>query len=737
MHSDQSSKVLIVDDIKSNCFSLEYILTSLNIEIIYANSGEEALNKLLNHQFAVILMSVELPAMSAYEAVQFIHGNKSFKHIPIVMLTKNEHNNMLLNKAYEAGAVDYVTTPIEPVVIINKVRQFVELDKLHRIARQEKKNAEEANSRLQVLLNSAGEGVLGIDLEGKITFANPKSCELLDIDYKALISSNLQDFFVFEVNEVLADTDEKNNDVSWKTSKIITSENSFNLSSNERWKTAKGEKFYVEYTSDEAVNSQGHVIGGVVVFQNITQRKKTEQKLHYLANYDSLTDLSNRAYFYDSLNKAILRTKRSNLTLAVLFIDLDHFKFVNDQYGHDAGDALLQYVSIMLRTSVREGDLVARLGGDEFAIILYDIDNSMGVVKVAEKILSKVSEPVDIEGIKLNVSVSIGIAHYEEDTMDIDDLLKAADTAMYGAKTNGRNNFQFFATNMQEMIQEKQRIQIMLQDAIKKNELSVVYQPRVSVKDQKIVGVEALLRWLPEQGGAISPNKFIPIAEESGQIEQLGAWIFEQVCQQIQKWNKLPNFEGISVSVNASVCQLRTDKFMNFVKSKLKKYNVKPSQIEIEITETAMSDNIDVLISELQKINKLGICISMDDFGTGHASLDYLRKLPLDRLKIDRSFIQDIGNDDCDEEIIKVVIAIAKKMSLDLVAEGVETKEQLAFLFNEECDVIQGFYFSKPVTAESFVKYLETPETLFLSEFNRFEQHLTSIKPAKIKMKVV
>jgi len=737
MQSDQMSKVLIVDDIKSNCFSLEYILTSLNIEIIYANSGEEALNTLLNHQFAVILMSVELSGMSAYETVQFIHGNKSFKHIPIVMLTKNEHNNLLLNKAYEAGAVDYVTTPIEPVVIINKVRQFVELDKLHRIAEQEKKKAEEANSRLQVLLNSAGEGVLGIDLEGKITFANPKSCELLDIDYKTLISSNLQDFFVFEVNEVLANTDEQNNDVSWKKSKIITSENNFNLSSNERWKTAKGEKFYVEYTSDEAVNSQGHVIGGVVVFQNITQRKKTEQKLHYLANYDSLTDLSNRTYFYDSLNKAILRTKRSNLTLAVLFIDLDHFKFVNDQYGHDTGDALLQYVSAMLRASVREGDLVARLGGDEFAIILYDIDNSIGVVKVAEKILSKVSEPVDIDGIKLNVSVSVGIAHYEQKTMDIDDLLKAADTAMYGAKTNGRNNFQFFETNMQEMIQEKQRIQIMLQDAIKKNELSVVYQPRVSVKSQKIVGVEALLRWLPEQGGTISPNKFIPIAEESGQIEQLGAWVFEQVCQQIDEWNKLAEFKGISVSVNASVCQLRTDKFMNFVKSMLKKYNVEPSQIEIEITETAMSDNIDVLIAELQKINNLGVCISMDDFGTGHASLDYLRKLPLDRLKIDRSFIQDIGNDDCDEEIIKVVIAIAKKMSLDLVAEGVETKEQLAFLFNEECDVIQGFYFSKPVTAESFVKYLETPETLFISEFDRFEKHLTSIEPTKIKMKLV
>jgi len=737
MHTSHKSKVLIVDDIQANCFSLEYILSSLNIEIIYANSGEEALRQVLNHEFAVILMDVEMPGMSGYEAVQLIHGNKRFKSIPIVMVTASDRNNVLLNKAYEAGAVDYVTKPIEPLVIINKVRQFVELDKFHQVAKQEKKNAEEANSRLQVLLNSAGEGVLGIDLEGKITFANPKSCELLDIEHASLVDANLQDFFVFEVNEVLDNTDEKDSDVSWKTSKSESQVNDINLSSNERWKTAKGDKFYVEYTSDEAVNSQGNVIGGVVMFQNITQRKKTEQKLHYLANYDSLTDLSNRAFFYDTLNKAILRTKRSNLTLAVLFIDLDHFKFVNDQYGHDTGDALLQYVSAMLRTSVREGDLVARLGGDEFAIILYDIDNSIGVVKVAEKILSKVSEPVDIDGIKLNVSVSIGIAHYEQDAMDIDDLLKAADTAMYGAKTNGRNNFQFFETNMQQMIQEKQRIQIMLQDAIAKNELSVVYQPRVSVIDQKIVGVEALLRWLPEQGGAISPNKFIPIAEESGQIEELGAWIFEQVCQQIQEWNKLPSFEGISVSVNASVCQLRTDKFMNLVKSMLKKYNVKPSQIEIEITETAMSDNIDVLIAELKKINELGICISMDDFGTGHASLDYLRKLPLDRLKIDRSFIQDIGNDDCDEEIIKIVIAVAKKMSLELVAEGVETKEQLAFLFNEECDVIQGFYFSKPVTAESFVKYLENSDSLFVSQFDNFEKHLTALEPCNIKMKVV
>jgi diguanylate cyclase (GGDEF)-like protein len=496
------------------------------------------------------------------------------------------------------------------------------------------------------------------------------------------------------------------------------------LTSGERWRTDSGTIFYVEYTSEVTLDKNGKNIGGVVMFQNVTERKQNEYKLHHLANFDSLTDLANRAYFYDHLRKAIARFKRNRNDLAVLYIDLDHFKLVNDQYGHDTGDALLQYVSAMLRSSVREGDLVARMGGDEFAIILYDIDDANGMATVAQKILNKVDKPIEIQGIKLSVSVSVGIAYYEGIPMTIEQLLKSADTAMYSAKLQGRNNYQFFSASMHEKVQEKQHIQVMLQQAVINQELSLVYQPQVSLSKNNIVGCEALLRWQPKEGAAISPDKFIPIAEESGQIEELGEWVLSEVCQQVAQWSKSIDFKGLTVSINVSVRQLTTDKFYNTLAFLLKKYDVSPKFIEIEITETAMSTNYAKLVEELDKIRQLGVAISMDDFGTGHASLDNLRKLPLNKLKIDRSFIQDIGIDPCDEDITKVIMAIAKKMSLDLVAEGAETVEQLAFLSAEDCDIIQGYYFSKPVSPEQLFSYLQDNENLFEEKFKEYHVYL-------------
>ena len=725
MELSNQSKVLIVDDLEVNRYSLEMILAPLNIIIIHADSGESALSQVLNHDFSVILMDVEMRGANSYQTVQLIHNNKRFKTIPIVMITANDRNNVLLNKAYEAGAVDYVTKPIEPVVIATKVRQFVELDRLHRVAKQAIREAEESKMRLQALLNSAGEGVLGIDINGAITFANPKACQILEVEHEKLMRANLQDYFVSEIN----DEQQKMHCstlpavINNKLSGIINHAQEVN-SFTERWKTENGNPFYVEYTSDIAIDKSGKTIGGVVMFQNVTERKENEQKLHYLANYDSLTDLANRSCFYDNLAKVITRAQRSSESLAVLFIDLDHFKFVNDQYGHDIGDALLQYVSAMLRKSVREGDLIARMGGDEFAIILYDIDDANGMASVAQKILNKVERPINIQEIRLSVSVSIGIAYYEGISMTMEELLKSADIAMYSAKLRGRNNYQFFEASMHDQVQEKQRIQVMLQQAVKNKELSVVYQPQVSLSKSAIVGCEALLRWQPKDGSVISPDNFIPIAEESGQIVELGEWVFNEVCQQIAQWNQLIDFKDITVSINVSVRQLTTDKFGNTLAKLLQKYDISPKQIEIEVTETAMSTNFAKLVKELERIHQLGVNISMDDFGSGHASLDNLRKLPLDKLKIDRCFIQDIGIDLCDEDITRVIIVIAKKMSLQLVAEGVETMEQLAFLLDEDCDIIQGYFFSKPISAEEITKYLQHNENLFKEKFEDFHLYL-------------
>ncbi|MCJ8339119.1 MAG: EAL domain-containing protein [Pseudomonadales bacterium] len=730
MELHNKSKVLIVDDLQANRFSLETMLEPLDITVIHAESGDSALAKVLDYDFAAILMDVEMPGLNGYQTVRLIHSNKRFKNIPIVMITASDRDNNLVNKAYESGAVDYVIKPVNKVVIINKVRQFVELDRLHRVAKQAMTEAEESKSRLQALLNSAGGAVIGIDLLGVITFANPKACEILEAEHDHLMQSNLQDYFLTEQTDETSKTTDSALSTGINKNKLLSifQEYKDSNSSYERWKTIHGKAFYVEFTSNVTVDKNGNTIGGVVMFQNINQRKEDEQKLHYLANYDSLTDLANRAYFYDTLAKVIIRSRRTSASLAVLFIDLDHFKVVNDHYGHDTGDILLKYVSAMLRSSVREGDLVARMGGDEFAVILYDIDDAVGMASVAQKILNKVDKPIDIQGTILSVSASIGIAYFEGETMTMEDLLKSADTAMYSAKSQGRNNYQFFAASMHETVREKQSIQVMLQQAVKNEELSLVYQPQVSLSKNNIVRCEALLRWQPKEGPAIGPDKFIPIAEESGQIEALGDWVLREVCQQVAKWNALIGSKEITVAINVSVRQLTTNKFQETLAKLLEIHSILPKQIEIEITETAMSSNYDKMIEELGKIHRLGTYISLDDFGTGHASLENLRKLPLDKLKIDRSFIQDIGVDQCDEDITKVIIAIAKKLTLELVAEGVETVEQLEFLAAEGCDIIQGYYFSKPLHPDKIITYLQHNKNLFEKEFEEYYLYLEKRK---------
>jgi len=720
----KKSKILIVDDVASQRNVLEHILSPLDITIIQASSGKDALSKVLKNDFAVILMDIEMPGMKGYEVVSLIHSNQQFKHIPIVMVTSNDNNSEALHKSYAAGAVDFVTKPVDDTILTHKVAQFIALDEHRRIA-------EDSTTRLNIILNSVSEGILGIDLDGQITFANPKASELLAIDTEN-ISGKLQDFLVL-YNPSTTNShhfrDSNRELVELLSSNFYSASCSGrkNLKGSGGWQSLTGTKFHSDYSCDLTTDLSGAVNGAVLTFKDTTQEKETEEKLLHLANFDYLTNISNRAYFHDALKKSIARVKRSNTTLAVMFLDIDHFKFINDQYGHDIGDLLLQNISQKLSGILREDDLISRMGGDEFAIILQDIPTRINVVNVAQKILKSVSDPLELNGIKIEVSTSIGISFYDPHSMNMDDLLKSADTAMYAAKSEGRNNFQFFAKQMQDKAEQNQRVQRLLSKAITNHELTVLYQPKISLLQKKMVGCEALIRWYPEEGGMISPDIFIPIAEQTGQIIELGNWILNQVCQQISHWQTLPYFDGMVTAINVSVRQLGTSEFRDKLVEAMNAHNIKPEFVEIEVTETATFDDHNVFFSELEKIHALGVKISIDDFGTGHSSLDYLRKMPVDIIKIDRSFIKDIGMDEQDEELIRTILAISKTMSIQVIAEGAETVEQLIFLEKNKVDNIQGYYFSKPIQEQAISDALNSKDNIFAEQFERFENHKADV----------
>lgn len=750
--SETAINILSVDDEKENLIFIERILNEDGVFVVSRNSGKSALEYLANHSVAVILLDIRMPEMDGFETAALIRQQKESKNTPIIFVT-GEINPAegQIAKAYSLGAVDFILKEYLKPVLKAKIAVFIELYRNTESLRQEQEDLnkqkaalETSKQQLEVLLNSAGEGLLGIDLRGSIHFANPKACRVLGLEHKDILHRKIQSFFVLEnddiknLNAFVKDHAQSPKGLirDWQTQQISHLLGQ-NLSENKQrcyWKTESGDRIYVEFTCNPTLDSAEECVGAVVMFQNISERKALEDKLIQLANYDTLTGLANRAHFHTSLIQALERQKRTDKTLAVLYLDVDHFKYINDSLGHDAGDKLLVVAADKLRENLRAADLLARLGGDEFAIALFDIEKSDDACFVARKIIETLSTPAlsnsspdsgpDSNSTKINITFSIGIAILSDKLSSLEDLIKAADTAMYVAKAEGRNNFKLYAASMQTQSEQKQRIQTLLQRAIPDNELSLVYQPKISLATKRMTSCEALLRWKPANQPSINPAVFIPNAEESGLIFEIGEWVLNTACRQISQWTALPEFLGMSVSINVSIRQLGRRKFYPLIKAALKKYNIPPHEIEIEITETGVMEHIERVIDELKKIHELGVKISIDDFGTGNSSLELLRKLPLDILKIDRSFIMDIGEDKQNEEIIYVMLAVAKTLELEVVAEGVETLEQMVFLSQAHCEVIQGYYFSKPVSAIQLGKFISASTSAFYAQFSAYHKAL-------------
>ena len=463
-------------------------------------------------------------------------------------------------------------------------------------------------------------------------------------------------------------------------------------------KVKRGEIIHTEWYNTPLVDNEGVMIGVASLVQDITERLNTERTIHYMAHHDTLTGLPNRRLMQDRLNQAILQARRQQKHVALLFLDLDRFKLVNDTLGHETGDYVLRDIAKKLNNVVREGDTVSREGGDEFLIILPDLDKPESAQLVAAKILDELAKPIEVSGHELTVTASIGISHYPNDATDVQQLLKHADSAMYQAKDAGRNTARFFTSDLNFLLSKRLEVESRLRRGIERNEFFLRFQPQVDVLSNRIVGVEALVRWNDPQHGEIFPKDFISIAEELGLIVPLGEWVFRSACQQIKAWDQ-EGYGDISVSVNLSPRQFVSRKLLPSMKLALMETGIDPSRIDLEITESMAMRNLEQSIEILAELRRLGATISVDDFGVGYSSLGQLRRLPAQTLKIDASFISQIPEDINSCSITEAIIAMAKRLRLRTVAEGVETTAQLDFLHANGCDAYQGYLFAKPLTA--------------------------------------
>ncbi|GBG12896.1 diguanylate cyclase [Novimethylophilus kurashikiensis] len=474
----------------------------------------------------------------------------------------------------------------------------------------------------------------------------------------------------------------------------------------ELWDRHKDGAIFPKWANLSAVkNDHGVVTHYISTFSDISERVAAEERIRQLAFYDTLTGLPNRSTLYSLMEQALIIASRQNLSGALMFIDLDRFKYVNDTLGHGAGDQLIQRVATRFKTCLRASDVVARLGGDEFVVALVDIAKPADVAIVAQKILAIFASPFLIDGHEISISASIGISVYPTDGNTVEDLLKHADIAMYRAKEQGRSNFLFYSDDMNVRSLEKLELESSLRRALDRKELLLFYQPQADIHTGEIIGAEVLLRWEHPDLGMVSPIHFIPLAEETGLIVPIGQWVIEQAVAQNKAWEQ----EGVPVvklAVNLSAQQFRLP-LVDEVSATLKAHGLAHELLELEITESMVMNNVERVIDMLTDLAQLGMQISLDDFGTGYSSLSYLKRFPIDKLKVDQSFVRGIPSDADDISITRAIIAMGKSLGLKVIAEGVETQQQLEFLRKEGCDEIQGYLFSRPLPAEEFVQLLK------------------------------
>jgi diguanylate cyclase (GGDEF)-like protein/PAS domain S-box-containing protein len=554
----------------------------------------------------------------------------------------------------------------------------------------------ESEERFASTMELAAIGIAHVEQGGRFRYVNPQLCEMLGYTEAELRSMTVKE--ISHPGDVNV-TDELRDQL--RAGKI----KSFKME--KRYLRKDGSPIWVGLTIACKRDRSGQCLYDISIVEDISDRKGAEERIQYLATHDGLTGLPNRVMFGQLLGLAIETARRYDRKAAVLFIDLDRFKVINDTLGHEAGDVLLREMAARLRECLRASDVVARLGGDEFVVLLQEINSAEQATVVARNILSVVMKPVDILGQECRVTASIGICMHPADGQDDHAIMKNADMAMYLAKEEGKNTFAFFSERMKPQSIERLTLETSLRRALELEEFALHYQAKVDFKTGVITGVEALLRWHNPELGAISPARFIPLAEETGLIVPIGKWVLRTACRQSVAWRN-EGLPPVRMSVNLSMRQLNDEGLVREIAAVLAETGMEPSMLELEVTESSIMHNAARAVDVLTAIKDLGVRLAIDDFGTGYSSLAHLKRFPIDTLKVDRSFIREVPNDAEDKAIAEAIIAMGKTLSLTVVAEGVETPQQQAFLSEKLCDEMQGYYFSTPVAAQDFAELLRT-----------------------------
>ncbi|PVZ43193.1 bifunctional diguanylate cyclase/phosphodiesterase [Pseudomonas sp. CC120222-01a] len=682
---DGQSVLLVVDDYPENLISMRALLARNDWQVLTASSGMEALGTLLEHEVDLVLLDVQMPEMDGFEVARLMRGSQRTRLTPIIFLTANEQSDAAVLKGYASGAVDYLFKPFDPQILKPKVQAQLDQQRNRRMLQRLTRELEAARAFNASILENAAEGILVVEAEGVISFANPAISRLMHTPVEQLQGVHLLDLLQL-ANATLWSESEFH---SAYLSRQIVRVHDAHL------RIPGGQLVPVALSCAPLPAEQQAM---VVTVLDMSVERNLHQQLEYQAVTDPLTGLLNRRGFYQAAEGALLRGERSNKTQALMYMDLDGFKRINDSLGHEAGDRVLRWVAEQIKDCLGSEALLARMGGDEFTALFDGLPYPEQAGRHAEKLLERVSIQQQVEGMDVCLGVSIGIATYPDCGGNVEGLLRAADTAMYAAKQAGRQQYRFYDQELNGRARSRLMLEDSVRNAVDAQDFNLVYQPQVAFADGQLRGFEALLRWQHPSVGDVPPGLFIPLLEEARLINRLASWIYRQGAAQRQAWCQRFAPELV-LGISLSRAQFSMPSLVDELQRVIQDYQLDPAQLEVEVAETSLMYNIDTAIKQIHRLRELGVRVALDDFGAGDCSLRMLRDLPIDTLKLDRHLVARLPDSAADAALVRSVIGLCADYRITVIAEGVETEAQAAWLKANGCAYVQGFLVAHPMTA--------------------------------------